>query len=240
MTDAQPPASAIVVLAAGSGSRVGAGRNKVLLPLGDRPVLAWSLRDALALPGARRVVVVVRPGEADAVGKAVAPHLGTGEVLLVEGGATRHRSEWHAIRALAPEIEAGELDVVAVHDGARPLAGGELLAEVVATAYARGGAIPVAPMPGLITADLAVPHGRLAGVQTPQAFRARELLAAYTAAEADGFDATDTAGCLERYTGLRIAAVPSSARNLKITWPEDVALAAALSESGPAGRDRGR
>ena len=60
------PATAVVVLAAGSGSRVGADRNKVLLPLGDRPVLAWSLTDVLALPAVRRVVLVVRPDEADA------------------------------------------------------------------------------------------------------------------------------------------------------------------------------
>ncbi|HEY0949523.1 2-C-methyl-D-erythritol 4-phosphate cytidylyltransferase, partial [Nocardioides sp.] len=67
--------AAVVILAAGSGTRVGAGANKVLLPLGDRPVLAWSVRDALALADVRRVLVVVRPGEGDAVAAALAPHL---------------------------------------------------------------------------------------------------------------------------------------------------------------------
>ena len=77
--------AAVVILAAGSGSRVGAEVNKVLLPLGDAPVLAWSVRDALALPDVRRVVLVVRPGERDAVSAAVAPYLGDGEVSLVDG-----------------------------------------------------------------------------------------------------------------------------------------------------------
>ena len=87
---------------------MGAGVNKVLLPLGDRPVLAWSVTDALAAVDVSRVVVVVRPGEEDAVSAALAPHLGGGEVLLVPGGATRHASEWAAIRVLAPAIEAGD------------------------------------------------------------------------------------------------------------------------------------
>lgn len=222
------PATAVVILAAGSGSRVGADRNKVLLDLGGRPVLAWSLVDALALPDVRRVVLVVRPGEADAVGAAVAPYLGDREVHVVDGGATRHASEWQALRVLAPAVEGGEVDLVAIHDGARPLAGRALWVAVLAAAAEHGGAIPVAPVGGLVTRDLRVVPGELAGVQTPQAFDARALMAAYRAAADDGFEATDTAGCLARYADLRVTAVPSGPGNLKITFPEDLALAEAL------------
>lgn len=217
--------AAVVILAAGSGSRVGADLNKVFLTLGDAPVLAWSVRDALALPDVRRVVLVVRPGEEANVAAALANHLGDREIGLVAGGPTRHASEWNALRALAPEIESGELDVVAIHDGARPLAGTVLFAETIRAARDHGGAIPVAPLHGLVSLDgTPVPSG-LAGVQTPQAFRASELLAAYRQADGDGFDGTDTASCLERYTELRIAAVPSGPLNLKITFAEDLAMA---------------
>lgn len=221
-------AIAVVVLAAGSGSRVGADRNKVLLPLGDRPVLAWSLTDVLALPDVSRVVLVVRPGEADAVAEAVAPYLGEREVHVVEGGPTRHASEWRAVQLLAPAIEAGSVDLVAVHDGARPLAGLPLWSSVLAAAREHGGAIPVAPLGALVTTALRGVPGELAGVQTPQAFAAAPLLAAYRAAAAADFDATDTAGCLARYTDVRIAAVPSGPRNLKITFAEDLELAQGL------------
>lgn len=221
--------AAVVILAAGSGSRVGGDRNKVLLPLGDAPVLVWSLRDALALPDLHRVVLVVRPGEADQVASAVTPHLGDAEVLVVEGGATRHASEWHAIRALAAAIEADEIDVVAIHDGARPLAGTALFTATIDAARQHGGAIPVVPLGSLVTLGGAPAGDGLAGVQTPQAFRAGDLLAAYREADAHGFLGTDTASCLERYTDIRIAAVPSSPLNLKITFPEDVALAADLA-----------
>jgi 2-C-methyl-D-erythritol 4-phosphate cytidylyltransferase len=217
--------AAVVILAAGSGSRVGAEINKVLLPLLDRPIVAWSLRTALALPDVRRVVLVVAPGEAAAVSATVSPFLGDGEVLLVEGGSTRHASEWNALSVLAPDIEAGLVDVVAIHDGARPLADAPLYSSVLAAAREHGGALPAVPMTGVIGTS-----GDLVGVQTPQAFRALPLLAAYRAADADGFEGTDTASCLERYSPtLRIAAVPSSPLNLKVTFPEDLVLAAALA-----------
>lgn len=223
--------AAVVILAAGSGTRVGAEINKVLLPLGPVPVLVWSLRDALAVADGGRVVLVVRPDEREAATEAVAPHLGDREVLVVDGGATRHASEWNALRVLAPEIESGAVDVVAIHDGARPLAGLRLFQETIAAARQHGGAIPVVPLEQLLTRDpgpAGAPRG-LVGVQTPQAFRGPELLASYRQAEVDGFEGTDTASCLDQYAGLRVAAVPSTSRNLKITFPEDVHLAEQLA-----------
>lgn len=220
---------AVVIVAAGAGARVGAAVNKVLLPLGDRPVLAWSVADALAASDVRRVVVVVRPGEEAAVSAALAPHLGAAEVLLVPGGAPRHASERAALRALADEIGSGDIDVVAIHDGARPLAGVELFDAVVVAAREHGGALPVTPLAGVLPR----PAGLLVGVQTPQAFDARTLLAAYERADGDGFEGTDTASCVERYApDVTIAAVAGSAGNLKVTYPEDVALADRLGQRG--------
>jgi 2-C-methyl-D-erythritol 4-phosphate cytidylyltransferase len=221
--------AAVVILAAGTGSRVGAGSNKVLLPLGDRPVLAWSVRDASALDDVRRILVVVRPGERDEVAAALTPHLGDGEIGLVEGGETRHASEWAALRALGSEIEAGDVDVVAIHDGARPLAGRELFAATISAARESGGAVPVVRLPGLLARDGRDLPPELDGVQTPQAFRAADLVAAYTAAAAEGFEGTDTAACWARYSDLPVAAVPSTPGNLKITFPEDLALALRLA-----------
>jgi len=221
--------AAVVILAAGAGARVGAGSNKVLLPLGDRPVLAWSVRDATGLDDVRRVLVVARRGELDDVAAALQPHLDDVEVGLVEGGATRHASERAALSALRPAIAAGELDVVAIHDGARPLAGSSLFAATIAAARVHGGAIPVVRLPGLLALDGRDLPPELDGVQTPQAFRAGDLLAAYAAAAAEGFEGTDTAASWARYSELPVAAVPSSATNLKITFPEDLDLALRLA-----------
>ncbi len=221
--------AAVVILAAGSGTRSGASVNKVLLTLLDAPVLVWSIRDALALPDVRRVVLVVKPGEAGVVSDAVAPHLGDHEVTVLDGGETRHRSEWNALSVLASDIESGTIDVVAIHDGARPLAGRPLFESTIAAARMHGGAIPVVPLTGLVTTDGLACRTPLVGVQTPQAFRAPELLAAHRAAARDRFEGTDTASCVERYTDLPIAAVPSTPANLKITFAEDLDLAVRLA-----------
>lgn len=223
--------AAIVILGAGSGTRVGQELNKVLLPLGDAPVLAHSVRTALSVSGVSRVVLVVRPDDRAEIVEAVTPHLGDREVVVVDGAASRHGSEWQALRMLAPEIEKGSIEVVAIHDGARPLAAAALFGAVLTAARTHGGAIPVVSMPDLLAVDgRAVPDG-VCGVQTPQAFRARDLLAAYTQAEADGFEGTDTASCLEAYGDVAVAAVPGSPLNLKITFPEDLALATRLLAS---------
>jgi 2-C-methyl-D-erythritol 4-phosphate cytidylyltransferase len=231
--------TAVVVLAAGAGTRVGGEVNKVLMPLRGVPVVAWSVRTARLVPGVARVVLVVRDGEQDAVRAAVEPHLDDREpdVEMVTGGETRHRSEWSAISLLAPAIEAGELDVVAMHDAARPLAGVGLYDRVIDAAARVGGAIPVAPLADLVTADggdlPGDPSGgggrRLVGVQTPQAFRASALLAAHRRAQADGFEATDTAAIIATYTDLAVAAVDSDEGNLKLTVAADFRLAEALT-----------
>jgi len=230
----RPGGVTVVVLGAGSGTRVGADRNKVLLPLRDRPLLAWSVLHALATGGADRIVVVTAPGERDEVAEALAPHLPVDgpaaqvEVALVDGGPSRHASEWSALRAVAAHVEAGRTDVVVVHDGARPLASPALFDAVVAAAREHGGALPATAATGLVTDRLRPAPGPLVGVQTPQAFRSAPLLEAYRAAGRDGFEGTDTAATFERYAGLPVRAVRSTATNLKVTWPEDLALAAAL------------
>jgi 2-C-methyl-D-erythritol 4-phosphate cytidylyltransferase len=221
--------AAVVILAGGSGTRVGAAANKVLLPMGEVPVLVWSVRAALAVPEVDSVVVVVRPGEEGAVATALAPHLGDHEVILVPGGPSRHVSEWHGIRAVASLVSADQLDVVVVHDAARPLAGPDTFAAVIAAAREHGAALPVVRLPGLLTIELRSPGAGLVAVQTPQAFRAPALLEAHRRAAEDGFEGTDTASVVERYADLGVVAVPGSTRNLKITFPEDVAGAAALA-----------
>ena len=234
------PRTGVVVVAAGSGARVGAGTNKVLLPLRGEPVLAWSVRTVCALAYVDRIVVVVRPRDRDAVAAVVEAELRPGQqAVLVDGGETRHASEWRGLQPLRAEVEAGRLEVVAIHDAARPLAGPDLFHRTVRLAHERGGALPVRPRPGLLDSAGRV-HRDLVGVQTPQAFRAGPLLAAYTEADREGWTGTDTAGCVARYTRTELMGVRGPATNLKVTFPEDLALAdrliAALGPPAPPGR----
>lgn len=230
------PTAAVVVLAAGSGSRVGAEVNKVLLPLRGVPLLAWSVRTALAVPDVDPVVVVCRPGEQAAVGAALAPVIGEREVLLIDGGETRQASEQRALDLLAPRVADGGVDVVAIHDGARPLVTVELYERTIAAAREHGGGVPTCDLPGLLPRESSGvpapggPHTRLVGVQTPQAFRAAPLLSAYDAAAAAGFDGTDTAAAFAHFAPgeQSIVAVASGPANLKVTFSADLAVAEGL------------
>jgi 2-C-methyl-D-erythritol 4-phosphate cytidylyltransferase len=220
--------AAAIVLAGGTGSRVGAGRNKVYLPLGGRTVIDWSLRAFLDHAEIGPVVLVVRAEDRALVeGERAEPG-----VEVVVGGATRQDSELCGLRHLAARIADDALDTVLIHDGARPLVTAELISAVLRVARAEGGAVP-----GVRRDDLAAATADGAGlrwppdvpglvaVQTPQGFRAQPLFAAYEQADGVGFVGTDTASCVQRFTDVPVRWVPGDARNLKITYARDLALA---------------
>jgi 2-C-methyl-D-erythritol 4-phosphate cytidylyltransferase len=223
-----------VVLASGAGIRVGGDRNKVYLPLGGRSVAAWSLRTLARVPGIGVLVLVVRPQDSELAGQMLAAEGPGRGVEVVHGGAVRQESELMALRRLGPRITAGTIDVVLIHDAARPLVTPELAAAVLAAARQAGGAVPGVARDGLTLAgeDGTVAEadlGAMMAVQTPQGFAAAPLLAAYERAAVDGFAGTDTAACVSRYSGIRVRCVPGDDRNMKITYPHDLAVAAKLA-----------
>ena len=227
------PVAAAVVLAGGSGTRLGGDGNKVYLPLAGRRLVSWALQAFADVRAVRRLVLVVRPADRALAEETIDREV-RARVEIVEGGHSRHDSEHHAIDHLAPAIRAGSVDVVAIHDGARPLAGRRLIADTIAAALVYGAAVPGVPLD-----DAAVRHDdlgvraepsrrRLVRVQTPQAFWARPLLDAYECAARDGFAGTDTAACVERYSGMRVYCLPGDPRNIKVTYPQDLFLAERL------------
>jgi 2-C-methyl-D-erythritol 4-phosphate cytidylyltransferase len=229
-----PPTAAAVVLAGGSGSRLGAAGNKVYLPLAGRRVISWALNAFASVAEVGRLVLVVRQAD-----RAIAAETVDREVRevrtrieLVDGGCDRHGSEYAALRHLAPAIGSGEIDVVAIHDGARPLASRRLIAETITTARLYGAAIPGLDLDDAMRSApeglSPIPASRLVRVQTPQAFQAGPLLEMYERAAADRFSGTDTSACIERYGGLRVHCLPGDVRNIKITYPQDLFLAERL------------
>lgn len=252
----------MVVLAGGSGSRVGGSLNKVYLPLAGRRLISWSFIWAGEVAAVGHLVLVVRPEDAELAEQTLRREAPSGPpVELVIGGDTRHGSEQAALDHLAPRIGSGEVEVVVIHDGARPLAGPALFRTVISTAASVGGAVPALPALGVLPAhagqdaDGASPTGPTAGgttptgktatgktatwktagatgglarVQTPQAFRAPELLGAYALARTEGYRGTDTACSIEQYGDLAVRVVTGSRHNLKVTYPHDLLLAERL------------
>lgn len=226
-----PPTAAAIVLAGGSGIRLGGDRNKVYLPLAGRSVISWSLTAFAGMPDVGPLVLVVRAADRELVAGVLEREVDA-PVEVVTGGATRQESELAGLRHLAARIEDGSVDAVLVHDGARPLVGPDLAARVLRAARAVGGAVPGVPRDDLAAATpdgqgLVAPAAGLVAVQTPQGFRARSLLAAYERASREaGSGATDTAGCMQRHApDVAVTWVPGDERNIKITVAHDLVVA---------------
>jgi 2-C-methyl-D-erythritol 4-phosphate cytidylyltransferase/2-C-methyl-D-erythritol 2,4-cyclodiphosphate synthase len=232
--------TAIVVVAAGQGTRLGAGAPKALVPLAGRPLLAHALDVAVDPSLASTVVVVTPPGDArlDGVVSAAAEASAPGvRVLGVAGGATRQASVAAGLAAV-PEARR-----VLVHDAARALTS-KAQFERVAGALAAGS---VAVVPGLAVVDTikivdrqgrvtSTPErSRLRAVQTPQGFDASLLRRAH--ASAAGGDVSDDAGLMEA-AGAMVQVVDGEERAFKITLPSDLARAERLLAElrpGPSG-----
>ena len=243
-----PPRVGVVLVAAGAGTRLGAGTNKVLLPLHGLPILVWSLRTVCSLPYVEQVCVVVRPEDHELVATWLVEELAPGqEAVLVHGGATRHESEARGIQALSHHVDADTLEVLVVHDAARPLAPPALFDATVRAAQRHGGAVPVRALPGLVGAVESHPIRDVVGVQTPQAFRATALVSAYARAVEAGFAGTDTASTVAAFPegdadgrADRVMGVSAPAANLKVTFPGDLDLLARLAPHGPPSRVEGQ
>lgn len=215
-------AFAAVVVAAGSGSR--AGGAKQWRPLGGKPVVRWSV-EALLAAGASEVVVVIPPGSEAEAADALA---GLSGWRTVAGGDSRAGSVRNGLNALG----AADDRPVLVHDAARPLLDRSVIARCLEALAAADGALPALPVADSLrrAADdlVAGEVGRdgLWRAQTPQAFRLNTLLEAYAAWPSDEA-ATDEATVVQR-AGGRVRIVEGDPRLMKLTFPEDFAMAEAL------------
>jgi len=214
MSDTLPefPTIAVLLVAAGTGSRYGAATPKQFLDLAGRPVIRHSA-DAFAAAGLRILPV----GDAFAIAPLLAgiPHL-----PIVAGGATRQASVRAGLEALA----AVPPDIVLVHDAARPIVPEGTIEALVAALRAHHGAIPAVPVADTLkrasrgVIETTVPREALFRAQTPQAFRYETLLALHRTAP-EG--ATDDAAILEA-AGHSVALVPGHEDNIKLTYQEDM------------------
>ncbi len=215
---------AVVILAAGSGTRFGHITNKVWLPLSGRRIISRSLTIATKAFDKCPAILVINPADEALAKQVIAREIPHIKVEIVYGGKTRHESEYQALKHLEPLIESGEVNVVLIHDGARPLATSALFKEIAETAHRHGGAIPTIPVNELeMDTRSSEP---LVRVQTPQGYQAKDLLAAYKAAAEVDFHGTDTGACMEKFLPhVKTISVSAEATNVKITYPQDLAIA---------------
>lgn len=224
----KPPVLAAVVLAAGSSARMG-GEDKQKMTLGGIPVLARTLLAFQQCASVTKIVVVTRP-ESMVFVQDICREWSIDKVgEIVAGGSTRRDSSLAGVKAV------GECDYIAIHDGARPLVTPDLITRVFAAAQQHKAAIPgVAVSDTIKRVDKRMAHGdlpprdELVAVQTPQIFDAALIRGALASVD-DAVEYTDDAAAVEAM-GMSVFVTDGDERNIKITRPSDLAIAAALIE----------
>ncbi len=226
-----------IVVAAGRGLRFGSETPKQYLPVGGVPILLWALRPFSSHPDVAQTVLVLPPNDAarpPAFLSASQSEENGSDLTIVAGGRHRGESVRAGLGVLRPECR-----IVLVHDGARPFATRETIDAVIGCARRGESAVP-----GVLLGDTLKevaredptriartrPRARLWRAQTPQAFPRPVLEQAHARAARAGRRATDDAALVEAM-GLVVRLVPDSSKNIKITTPEDLALAELLAKA---------
>lgn len=229
------PRIAIIVVAAGSGTRLGARSPKAFVGIDEKTVLRHALDGVFAAPSAQVIVVAPAGREGDALTEVLAASGDARDLAtVVTGGGTRQDSVAAGLKAMWPDVE-----YVLVHDAARALTPPDVFRRVLdALADGLPAVVPVMPVVDTLkrvdgaTVVAAVDRSELAAAQTPQGFSREILDTAYTAA---GHDFTDDAA-LVAAAGHPVAVVAGDARAFKITTPEDLERARGLVAPAPRGR----
>lgn len=216
-----------VIVAAGSASRMG-GIDKVMAPLGGTPMVARTAAAFQNCDAIAEIVIVTRP---DLIRPISALCAGMDKVrAVVAGGSSRQESVWLGLNALSEDIQ-----LAAIHDGARPLVSNLVIDRTVRAANSYGAAAPAVPVKDTIKVvkgglvENTPDRATLQAVQTPQVFDFDLLRGALKQAEEEKAAVTDDCSAVERL-GMKVKIVEGDERNLKVTTPMDLKIAEMLLE----------
>ncbi len=218
-----------IVVAGGRSERMGAKVDKAFVSLGPRPVLAYSLMAFEECPDIDGVIVVVRKEQVKA-GRNVAEMFGCSKVKeVVAGGASRQVSVQNGIDVLPEDTK-----VVAVHDGARPCVTPELISDTIKSAKRYGSGVAAIRIADTVkhvergmTVTRTVDRSKLWAVHTPQTFKVSLLKRAFELVNEKDATVTDEASAVE-LTSQKVHLVQATVSNVKITTPDDLAMATTL------------
>jgi 2-C-methyl-D-erythritol 4-phosphate cytidylyltransferase len=216
----------LLIPAAGSGKRMGANRNKLLLQVRSKPLIAWTLLAAEAASSMSWIGIVSQPPDWDDFKSIIADLKLKKTIALIPGGATRQESVYNGLQALPTNAEQ-----VLIHDGARCLVTPNLFDACSDAILHCSGLIAAVPVKdtikvvdenGIITST--PDRKQLWAAQTPQGFDVNLLKQCHAQGVRQGWEVTDDAALFEK-CGLEVRIVPGEETNLKITTPQDLAIA---------------
>ena len=216
----------LLIPAAGSGRRMGSDRNKLLLPLLGRPILAWTLQAAEDAASIDWIGIIGQPIDFSDFNAILTSLNLTKPVVLIQGGSTRQASVYQGLQALPESAEQ-----VLIHDGARCLATPELFnrcSEALQMCEGLIAAVTVKDTIKVVDTDLRVTgtpdRAYLWAAQTPQGFQVDLLKACHEKGLQHQWEVTDDAALFEK-CGVQVKIVPGEETNLKVTTPVDLAIA---------------
>ncbi len=220
------PYCAAVVVAAGSSTRM--GRDKLMLELAGVPVVIHTLRELDLCSQIHEIIVVTREDLMVPISKLCAEFALKKVCKIVVGGSTRAQSVYNGVLEVSKQTQ-----LIAIHDGARPLVSQDVLREVIAVAAKCNAAAPAVPVKdtikcaenGIVTDT--PERAKLYAVQTPQVFEADVIRAALYKAIEENLPITDDCSAVE-LLGMKVTLTQGSDENIKITTPADLVLAEAL------------
>ncbi|MGM9929594.1 MAG: 2-C-methyl-D-erythritol 4-phosphate cytidylyltransferase [Bacillus sp. (in: firmicutes)] len=219
----------VIVLAAGMGKRMQAGKNKVFIELDSIPIIIRTLQVFDQDNDCRNIILPINPTDQLLFEQLFEQYSFAKPIRLVKGGQERQDSVRNGLQYVSDEDD----HVVLIHDGARPFVTQSLIRELVQQAKVDGAAIPGVRVKDTVKRVEAgqvietVERASLWAVHTPQAFRVSLIKQAHEWAVAEGFLGTDDASLVENM-GERVFIVQDSYNNIKITTPEDLYIAEAI------------
>lgn len=217
----------LLIPAAGMGRRMGSSRNKLLLTLRGKPLLAWTLMAAKAAEHIHWIGIIGQPEDWQDFKEIVASLGLSKQVHLISGGATRQESVYRGLQALPAVAER-----VLIHDGARCLITPDLIDRCAETLLTCPGLIAGVPVkdtikvvdPHTTVIEKTLDRSQLWAAQTPQGFDVVKLQRCHSQGRQQGLEVTDDAALFEHF-GLPVQIVEGEDTNLKVTTPVDLAIA---------------
>lgn len=216
----------LLIPAAGTGKRMGGTRNKLLLQVRSQPIIAWTLKAAAAASTIKWIGIISQPVDWSDFKAIVADLNLTKPVEFIPGGSSRQESVYNGLQALPAKAEQ-----VLIHDGARCLVTQNLLNSCAQAIQQCSGLIAAVPVKDTI--KVVDEHGiiqstpdrqQLWAAQTPQGFNVKLLKQCHAQGLRQGWEVTDDAALFER-CGIEVRIVPGEETNLKVTTPQDLAMA---------------
>ncbi|MBH8552529.1 2-C-methyl-D-erythritol 4-phosphate cytidylyltransferase [Nostocaceae cyanobacterium CENA357] len=216
----------LLIPAAGIGKRMGSNRNKLLLEVRSQPIIAWTLKAAAAASTIQWIGIISQPSDWPDFKKILADLKLTKPVELIIGGSTRQESVYNGLQALPAAAEQ-----VLIHDGARCLVTPDLFNSCAQAIRQCPGLIAAVPVKDTIKVvnengiiESTPDRQQLWAAQTPQGFNVKLLKQCHAEGIRQGWEVTDDAALFER-CGIEVRIVEGEETNLKVTTPQDLAIA---------------